>query len=102
MCRVDGCQRRESLRCGKMSEKRFTIIGQEYVSFYGGYAQIVSNGTFEFRVWEEEEVAQKICDLLNEQQILIYVLKKARDASDKFITQKGLGTEFLNWCVENE
>ena len=29
-------------------------------------------------------------------------LKKARDESDKFIAKKGLGVEFLNWCVENE
>lgn len=85
-----------------MNENRFTIIGTEYVSYYGGDAQIISNGTFEFRVWEKEEVAQKICDLLNEQQTLISVLKKARDESDKFITQKGLVAEFLNWCVENE
>ena len=26
-------------------------------------------------------------------------LKKARDESDKFIRKKGLGAEFLNWCV---
>lgn len=29
-------------------------------------------------------------------------LKKARDESDKFIAKKGLGAEFLNWCVKNE
>jgi len=29
-------------------------------------------------------------------------LKKARDESDKFIAKKGLGAEFLNWCVANE
>ena len=29
-------------------------------------------------------------------------LKKARDESDKFIAKKGLGVEFLNWCVANE
>ena len=29
-------------------------------------------------------------------------LKKARDESDKFISKKGLGAEFLNWRVENE
>ena len=40
--------------------------------------------------------------LLNEQQSTINKLKKARDESDKFITKKGLGAEFLNWCVENE
>ena len=46
---------------------------------------------------------------LNEQQATIQSLKeeneqlkKARDESDKFIAKKGLGAEFLNWCVENE
>ena len=29
-------------------------------------------------------------------------LKKARDESDKFIAKKGLGAEFLNWCVAND
>ena len=29
-------------------------------------------------------------------------LKKARDKSDTFIVKKGLGAEFLEWCVENE
>lgn len=48
-----------------MSENRFAIIGQEYVSYYGGYAQIISNGTLQFMIWEEKEDAQKLCDLLN-------------------------------------
>lgn len=59
-----------------MNENQFTIIGTEYVSYYGGDAQIISNGTFEFRVWEKEEVAQKICDLLNKQQNTIKQLKE--------------------------
>ena len=29
-------------------------------------------------------------------------LKKARDESDTFIREKGLGAEFLNWCVAND
>ena len=29
-------------------------------------------------------------------------LKKARDKSDTFIGKKGLGAEFLEWCVANE
>ena len=50
-----------------------------------------------------------LCGLLNEQQATISALKeeneqlkKARDESDKFIAKKGLGVEFLNWCVANE
>ena len=46
---------------------------------------------------------------LNEQQATIQSLKeeneqlkKARDESDKFIAKKGLGAEFLNWCVAND
>lgn len=50
-----------------------------------------------------------LVDLLNEQESTIQSLKeeneqlkKARDESDKFIAKKGLGAEFLNWCVAND
>ena len=45
---------------------------------------------------------EEITDLLNTQQATINKLKKARDESDTFIGKKGLGAEFLNWCVANE
>ena len=59
-----------------MTEKQFSIVGKEYVSYYCGYAQIISNGTLKFRIWERQEDAQKLCDLLNEQQARIEMLEK--------------------------
>ena len=62
-----------------MSEKQFSIVGKEYISYYCGYAQIISNGTLNFSVWESEEDAQKVCDLLNEQQATISDLKEENE-----------------------
>ena len=48
---------------------------------------------------------ETVCSLYNEIKHLKEEneqLKKARDESDKFIAKKGLGAEFLNWCVKNE
>ena len=65
-----------------MMSDRFTIIGQEYISYYGGDAQIISNGTLKFRIWERQEDAQKLCDLLNEQEQKIQRWKKLYDIKD--------------------
>lgn len=62
-----------------MTEKQFSIVGKEYISYYCGYAQIISNGTLNFSVWESEEDAQKVCDLLNEQQATIEKLEKENE-----------------------
>ena len=51
-----------------MSEKRFTIVGEEYVGYTQGNAYIISNGECKFSLWESKEDAQKVCDYLNEQQ----------------------------------
>ena len=45
-----------------------------------------------------EEQLKQIIELQEENE----QLKKERDESDKFIAKKGLGAEFLNWCVKNE
>ena len=49
-----------------MSEKRFTIVGEEYVGYTQGNAYIISNGECKFSLWESKEDAQKVCDYLNE------------------------------------
>lgn len=54
-----------------MSEKRFTIVGEEYVGYTQGNAYIISNGECKFSLWESKEDAQKVCDYLNEQQATI-------------------------------
>ena len=62
-----------------MSEKRFTIVGEEYVGYTQGNAYIISNGECKFSLWESKEDAQKICDYLNEQQATISALKEENE-----------------------
>ena len=71
-----------------MAEKQFSIVGKDYVSYYSGYAQIVSNGTFTFAVWESEEDAQKVCDLLNEQGRKINVLRNSCEIMNQRLSEK--------------
>ena len=49
-----------------MSDKRFTIVGEEYVGYMQGNAYIISNGECKFSLWERKEDAQKVCGYLNE------------------------------------
>ena len=46
--------------------KLWKIIGEEFVSYNGGTAQIISNCDCKFHVWERKDDAQKVCDMLNE------------------------------------
>lgn len=71
-----------------MSDKRFIIVGEEYVSYYGGYAQVISNGALEFMIWEEKEDAQKLCDLLNEQDKKINVLQNSWEIMNQRLLEK--------------
>ena len=77
-----------------MNEKRFITIDHSTCVF--------DKITKEEYVCIDREEAFLVCKRLNEQQATINKLKKARDESDKFIAKKGLGAEFLEWCVENE
>ena len=74
-----------------MSEKRFTIVGEEYVGYMQGNAYIISNGECKFSLWERKEDAQKVCDYLNEQQDTI---KK----QEKIIKEQTLRT----YCQDKE
>lgn len=84
-----------------MSEKRFTInLEDECIDDAEERIFISFLDRIDF---------YELCAFLNEQQATINQLKeeneqlkKARDESDKFIVKKGLGAEFLEWCVENE
>ena len=48
-----------------MTEKEWKIIGEEFISYTGGNAIIISNGDFKFAIWEIKEDVQKICNKLN-------------------------------------
>lgn len=61
------------------TEKRWEIIGEEYISYSGGYAIIISNGDCKFNVWERRKDAQIICNKLNELHDENESLNKSRD-----------------------
>ena len=80
MCRVDGCQRRESLRCGKMSENRFKLhIEWSNIDKTDGIAELSDNGQplLETECIEDARLLQTILNELNDEN------KKLR----KIITQ---------------
>ena len=48
-----------------MTGKRWEIIDEEFISYTGGTAQLISNGECEIHLWERPEDAQLFCDKLN-------------------------------------
>lgn len=46
--------------------KLWKIIDEQFISYYGGYAYLITNGDYMFHVWERKEDAQKVCAKLNE------------------------------------
>ena len=70
MCRVDGCQRRESLRCGKMSENRFKLhIEWSNINKTDGIAELSDNGQplLETECIEDARLLQTILNELNDE-----------------------------------
>ena len=73
--------------------------------------KLIEEWEFSFRTemahhrFAEKELQEKIREkqaTINKLKEENEQLKKARDESDKFIAKKGLGAEFLNWCVAND
>ena len=62
-----------------MSEKRFDIVGKEFVGYTQGDAYIIRDNSIvcephrwrQWSVWEDKEDVEDLCDLLNEQQATI-------------------------------
>lgn len=48
-----------------MTAERWEIIDEEFISYTGGTAQLISNGECEIHLWERPEDAQLFCDKLN-------------------------------------
>jgi hypothetical protein len=48
-----------------MTGKRWEIIDEEFISYTGGAAQLISNGECEIHLWETPKDAQLFCDKLN-------------------------------------
>lgn len=70
-----------------MSEKRFAIIGKEYLGYTEGYAYIIRDNSIvcepnrwrQWSVWEAKEDVEDLCDLLNEQSSKINELEKENE-----------------------
>ena len=45
---------------------KWQIIDEEFISYTGGTAQLISNGECEIHLWETPKDAQLFCDKLNE------------------------------------
>ena len=48
-----------------MTAKRWEIINEEFISYTGGTAQLISNGECKIHLWENPKDAQLFCDKLN-------------------------------------
>lgn len=44
---------------------KFTIVDKKYISYYGGYAQVIFNGKYTFHIWENKEDTNELCNILN-------------------------------------
>ena len=80
---MDGCQRRESLRCGKMSEKRFKLhIEWSNIDKTDGIAELSDNGQplLETECIEDARLLQTILNELNEEnKKLRKIITKMKD-----------------------
>lgn len=48
-----------------VSKARFTIVDEQFISYYGGNGYLISNGECEIWLWHSKEESQKVCDKLN-------------------------------------
>lgn len=46
--------------------EQWRIISEEFISYDGGCAQVISNGDCKIYLWHNKEEAQRVCDLLND------------------------------------
>lgn len=72
-----------------MTEKYWNIIDEEFISYTGGNAIIISNGDFKFAIWEIKEDVQKICNNLNELVDENKNLSKLNKILEGFLLDKG-------------
>ena len=66
--------------------KRWKIIEEQFISYYGGCGYKISNGECGFWLWHSKEESQKVCDKLNELNDENDVLKQ--QLKTKYIVNK--------------
>ena len=49
----------------RMTEKRFKIVDEQFISYYGGTGYKISNEECGFWLWHNKNESQKVCDKLN-------------------------------------
>lgn len=66
-----------------MTKKRWEIIDEEFVSYTGGVAYLISDGDCQFHIWEPKEDAMKVCERLNEQHETIQEFRNIINCLEK-------------------
>lgn len=77
-------------------EKRFDIVGKEFVGYTEGYAYIIRDNSIvcephrwrQWSVWEDKEDVEELCDLLNEQDEKIKVLQNSWEIMNQRLYEK--------------
>lgn len=77
-------------------EKRFDIVGKEFVGYTEGYAYIIRDNSIvcelhrwrQWSVWEDKEDVEELCDLLNEQDEKIKVLQNSWEIMNERLSEK--------------
>ena len=73
----------------KRTAKQWKIIDEEFISYTGGTAQLISNGECEIHLWEIPKDAQLFCDKLNALNEENEQLEEAREYyQENFLTMK--------------
>lgn len=68
--------------------KRFKIVDEQFISYYGGTGHQISNGECGFWLWHSKTESQKVCDKLNnildENEQLKKQLKELQEFKDNY------------------
>jgi len=79
-----------------MTAKRWEIIDEEFISYTGGTAQLISNGECEIHLWETPKDAQLFCDKLN---ALYDENEQLKQENQRLEKQKNVLIDYMdNWC----
>ena len=84
--------------------KRFKIVDEQFISYYGGTGHLISNGECKIWLWHSEEESQKVCDKLNsildENEQLKDALNQRTDQCDKYYKENEQLKQSIKEVVE--
>ena len=102
---MDGCQRRESLRCGKMSENRFKLhIEWSNIDKTDGIAELSDNGQplLETECIEDARLLQTILNELNDEKKELKAEIEQSDSISEDIVCADIQHQLLKVTDENK